>query len=82
VSDVSKLKVLAPDYEDKIMTHEPRIVMPFYDSNNELVGLSCRAIRGEKQRYLVVRIKDDLPMLYNMNHVDKSKTNLCNRRSY
>ena len=73
VSDVSKLKVLAPDYEDKIMTHEPRIVMPFYDSNNELVGLSCRAIRGEKQRYLVVRIKDDLPMLYNMNHVDKTK---------
>jgi hypothetical protein len=73
VNDVSRLKLLAPEYENKIMTHEPRIVMPFYDDNNQLVGLSCRAIRGEKQRYLVIRIKDDLPMLYNMNNIDKSK---------
>lgn len=74
VDDVSKLKKLAPEYEDKIVTHEPRIVMPFYDEKNELVGISCRAIRGEKMRYLVIKIKDDLPFLYNLENIDSKQT--------
>lgn len=70
VDNVSKLKILAPEYEDKLVTDEPRIVLPFYDAEDELVGLSCRAIRGEKQRYLVIKIKDDLPFIFNMNGID------------
>ena len=74
VDNVQKLKSFSPEYETKIVTEEPRIVFPFYDDNNELVGLSCRGIRGEKQRYLVMRIKDDLPMLFNMNNVNKEES--------
>jgi hypothetical protein len=73
VEDVQKLKLFSPNYDDKIVTNEPRLVLPFYDSEGELVGLSCRALRGEKQRYLVVKIKDDLPMIYNMNGIDRSQ---------
>ena len=72
VDNVQKLKSFSPEYESKIVTEEPRIVFPFYDGENELVGLSCRGIRGEKQRYLVLRIKDELPMLFNMNHINKN----------
>jgi predicted RNA-binding Zn-ribbon protein involved in translation (DUF1610 family) len=74
VDDVQKLKLFSPNYEDKIVTNEPRIVLPFYDSDNVLVALSCRAIRGEKLRYLVVRVKDELPILFNMNRVNKEET--------
>ena len=72
VDNVSKLKILAPEYEDKLVTDEPRIVLPFYDKNNELVGLSCRAIRGEKQRYIVIKLKDDLPFIFNINHINEN----------
>jgi hypothetical protein len=68
------LKVFSPEYEEKIVTEEPRIVLPFYDTDDELVGLTARGIRGEKQRYLVMKIKDDLPMIYNMNNIDITQT--------
>lgn len=74
VDDVQKLKLFSPNYDEKIVTNEPRIVLPFYDSDETLVGMSCRALRGEKQRYLVVKIKDELPMIYNMNGIDTSQT--------
>lgn len=74
VDNVQKLKSFSPNYEEKIVTDEPRLVVPFYDENDELVGLSCRGLRGEKQRYLVVKIKDDSPMIYNMNGIDKQQT--------
>jgi predicted RNA-binding Zn-ribbon protein involved in translation (DUF1610 family) len=74
VDNVQKLKVFSPEYEEKIVTEEPRIVLPFYDTDDELVGLTARGIRGEKQRYLVMKIKDDLPMIYNMNNIDITQT--------
>jgi len=74
VEDVQLLKKFSPNYEEKIITNEPRLVMPFYDDKNVLVGFSCRALRNEKQRYLVVKIKDELPMIYNMNRIDKEQT--------
>jgi predicted RNA-binding Zn-ribbon protein involved in translation (DUF1610 family) len=74
VDNVQKLKVFSPEYEEKIVTEEPRIVLPFYDSEDELVAISCRAIRGEKLRYLVMKIKNDLPSIYNMNGIDIAQT--------
>jgi len=73
VEDISSMKIFAPEYEDKLITHEPRLVMPFYNEKNELIGFSCRALRGEKQRYVVIKIKES-PMLYNLNHIDKEQT--------
>ena len=73
VEDISSMKVFAPEYEEKLTTHEPRLVMPFYNEQNELLGFSCRALRGEKQRYIVIKLKET-PMLYNLNHIDKKQT--------
>ena len=67
------MKVFAPEYEEKLTTHEPRLVMPFYNEQNELLGFSCRALREEKQRYIVIKLKET-PMLYNLNHIDKKQT--------
>jgi len=76
VDDASKLSQLSDDYKGKIHTNEPRIVFPFYDENENLVGVTARAIRGEKflLRYIVVRIKDNSPMLFNLNKINKDET--------
>lgn len=73
VEDISTMKTFAPEYEEKLTTNEPRLVLPFYDEANELVGFSCRALRGEKQRYIVIKIKDS-SMIYNLNSIDKTQT--------
>jgi hypothetical protein len=74
VDDISKLKLLAPEYEVKLVTNEPRIVMIFNDINGELTGVSCRALRGEKQRYVVIKVKDDSPFIYNLDCVNTKET--------
>jgi hypothetical protein len=60
-------------YEGRIRTNEPRIVMPFYDLKGQLTGVTCRAIRGEKLRYVVVKVKDDAPLIFGVNDIDRSK---------
>jgi hypothetical protein len=74
VDDIQKFKQFAEGYEDKIIGDEPRLVLPFFDENNDLVGLSGRALRGEKIRYVTIRIKDGVPMIFGLNNVDKSQT--------
>lgn len=73
VDDSTKLKQFAPGYDEKIVTTEPRLVLPFFDENDELIGLSGRAIRGEKLRYLTMRIKDDAPMIFGIDRLDKTQ---------
>lgn len=60
-------------YEGRIRTNEPRIVMPFYDTKGQLTGVTCRAIRGEDLRYVVVKIKDDVPLIFGINDIDRNK---------
>ena len=74
VDNIQDLKQLAPGYDDKIVTNEPRLVLPFYNRKGKLVGLSARAIRGEKFRYLNLKIDDDDPMVFGINDVDTNKT--------
>lgn len=74
VDDIAKFKQFADGYEDKILGNEPRLVLPFFDGKDNLVGLSGRAIRGEKLRYVTIRIKNNAPMIFSLNNVDKDQT--------
>lgn len=60
-------------YDGRIRTVEPRIVLPFFDLKGQLTGVTCRAIRGESLRYVVVKVKDDAPLIFGVNEMDKSK---------
>ena len=74
VDDIQKFKQFADGYDEKIKGNEPRLVLPFFDEKKELIGLSGRAIRGEKLRYITIRIKDDAPMIFNQQNVNKFQT--------
>jgi hypothetical protein len=48
-------------------------VLPFYDNNNQLSGVTCRALRGEALRYITVKVRDNVPLIFGIDSVNKSK---------
>jgi hypothetical protein len=69
--DIVQLNV--EKYDGRIKTIEPRIVLPFFDLKGQLTGVTCRAVRGEELRYVVVKVKDDAPLIFGINDIDRSK---------
>jgi len=62
--DVRKIEQLSEKYKDKLTTKEPRLVIPFYDDNDQLIAVTCRALRNESLRYLTIKIKEDVPLVF------------------
>ena len=83
IDDMQKVEQLSKKYEGKIIGNEARIGIPFYDRQNNLVALSCRAIDDNKMkhgislRYLTDRLDEDAPLIYNLNEMDTTKAIYC-----
>jgi len=73
ISNIKHIVQLSDKYKDKITTEEPRLVIPFYNNIGQLSGVTCRGLRGESLRYLVIKIKEDDALIFGMNEVDKNK---------
>lgn len=73
IENVKNIAELNDTYKESIKTEEPRLVLPFYDGNGQLSGVTCRAIRGETLRYITVKIQDDAPLIFGLNGIDKNK---------
>ena len=43
---------------------EPRLVIPFFDRDNKLIGAQGRALRESKIRYVPVKIHEDCPIIF------------------
>jgi hypothetical protein len=74
VESAQTLSLLSPKYKDRVLGNDPRIVLPFFREDGELVGISGRAINDSPLRYLTMRFLDDDPLIYNIQNVDKTKT--------
>ena len=74
VPQAQTLGLLPDKYKDRVLGDDPRVVIPFFDESGELVGISGRAINDSPLRYLTMRFLDDVPLIYNIDKVDKSKT--------
>lgn len=77
IDDIKKVENLSEKYRDKVVGTEPRLVLPFYNRQSKLVGITCRALGDEKLRYVAIRIDETHPMIYNLDRVDTSKTVYC-----
>ena len=73
VDDVQKLEELSEKYQGRIVGNEGRLVIPFYDKEKQLVGVTCRALGDERLRYITVRINEDKPMIFNLDQVHEGK---------
>jgi len=74
VPSAQTLGLLSDKYKDRVLGNDPRIVLPFFSENGELVGVSGRAVNDSPLRYLTMRLLDDVPLIYNIQNVDKTKT--------
>lgn len=74
IDDMRRIVQLSPKMQDKIVTAEPRLVLPFRDRTGRLVGVTCRGLRGEALRYIVVRIDEDAPLIFGREDVNPLTT--------
>lgn len=70
IDDTMKLKQLNPDLDIKFS--EQRLVIPFFDKNGLLLGLTCRALKKTNLRYLTVKLTDEV-QIFGMDKVDPTK---------
>jgi hypothetical protein len=73
IDDIKRIEVLHERYRNTIQTHEPRLVIPFYDANKKLIGVSCRGMRGETLRYITVRIDETAPLVFGLDTLKTSE---------
>lgn len=73
VDDIRTLSQLNPKYKEALNIKQPRIALPFITSDGQLSGLAMRAIRGEKMRYINLKIKENEPTVFGLDVVDTDK---------
>ena len=66
------VKEILPEY-DKTLYNEPRLILPFYDEKNILLGFQGRALVKSSVKYITIKLSDDNKKVYGLNTIDKSK---------
>lgn len=74
IDNIKKIVQLNEKYKQSIRGEESRLVIPFYDNEGQLSAVTCRAIHGEALRYITVKVKEDAPLIFGLENIDKSKT--------
>ena len=59
--------------EKELHENDQRLIIPFYDKDNNLIGLQGRALGESKLRYITIRLHETNPKLYGMNNIDESE---------
>jgi len=73
VDDIRTLSQLNSKYTEALKIKQPRLVLPFITPDGQLSGLALRGIRGEKLRYINLKIKENDLSVYGMDVVDTDK---------
>lgn len=73
IDNIKKITDVATEYKESIRTEEPRIVFPFYDGDGKVSGFTCRGIRGEALRYVTIKLRDEVPLIFGINSINKNK---------
>jgi hypothetical protein len=72
--NLNEIATLFPGkYDDTKFAREPRIIIPIYNRQKELVGVAARAYKPSNLRYVMLRKSDDEPLIFNIERIDLSK---------
>jgi len=58
---------------DSTYRDEPRIIIPMYDSNKNLIGFQGRSLIPNSVKYITVMLNDDSPKLYGLENIDEKQ---------
>jgi hypothetical protein len=53
---------------------ESRIIIPMYDTENNLIGFQGRSLSSNSVKYITVMLSDEVPKIYGLDQIDPSKT--------
>lgn len=73
VDNIKKLEDVFPEYKDRLLGNEERIIIPCFTRQKKLIGLTCRGINNERLRYVTIKAIKDHPLVFGLNKVDLSK---------
>mgnify|MGYP003343450708 FL=1 len=59
--------------KDGLKENDPRLVIPFYDENKNLVAVQGRALGESKLRYITVKMNEDGIKLFGLDRVNKEE---------
>lgn len=59
--------------EKELHENDQRLVIPFYDKDNNLIGVQGRALGESKLRYITIRLHESNPKLFGMNNIDEEE---------
>lgn len=62
-----------PSKYQNLSKNEPRLIIPFFDNNNKLIGLQGRSFSPEKSlRYITIRANSDTDLVYGLDRINRS----------
>ena len=70
VEDSQTLEYMDAKYEGRIIGHEPRLIIPFYNVNGKLFAIQARDIGDSKLRYITIKLDEEHPLVYGLEKVD------------
>lgn len=66
---------LFPNKYSNLLENDCRLVIPFYSSNNELIGLQGRSFTADKKlRYITVRKSEEIKLIYGLDRFNKTQS--------
>ena len=58
----------------KTSHEEPRIIIPLYDFENNLIGFQGRSLTPKSVKYITVMLSENAPKIYGLNTIKKNET--------
>ena len=56
---------------DKIGRDDPRIIIPMYDEEKQLIGFQGRALDKSPNKYITIMIQEEAPKIYGLETIDR-----------
>ena len=57
--------------EKSLYDNDQRLILPFYDKNDNLIGFQGRALGDSKIRYITIKLDETSPKVFGLNRVNE-----------
>lgn len=72
--DYKKFVNIDMGIEKSLHDNDKRLVIPFYDQDNKLIGFQGRTLSDSKLRYITIKMNEDSPKAFGLNRINEDET--------
>ena len=73
VESAQSLSSINYKYNKRVLGNDPRLVLPFYDRQKNLIESQVETLNDSQLRYLTLRFDEEKPLIFNLDKVDFNK---------